>query len=183
MTIFLYKSGHSTKRIISTLGCNGVVISRNQVNCWVQSYESGRFSYGDINERDDSGVTKKLFPCDIDLIRQTISYDPNISGTDVHKKFIKEGATFSLSTTKRAIKLAGFTSATPRYAQLVSDANNVVRKDFCDNLLKVNDLFDDVIFTDESSIQLHSNKLTSYRPRQSVNVCMPKPKHPLKVHV
>ena len=146
------------------------------MNCWVQSYESGRFSYGEINERDDSGVTKKLFPCDIDLIRQTISYDPNISSTDVHKKLIQEGATFSLSTTIRAIKLAGFTSA--RYAQLESDANKVVRKDFCDNLLKVNDLFDDVIVTDESSIQLHCNKLTSYRPRQSVIVCTQNPNIP-----
>ena len=181
--ISLYKSGNSTKRIISIMGCKGIVISRNQVNYWINSYESGRFTFDEINERGHSWAPRKLFQWDIDFIREAFRKDPNVSSTDIHKQLTEQGATFSLSTTKRAIQLAGYTSATPRYAQLVSVANKIVRKAFCQSLLERNDTFDDVIFTDESSIQLHSNKRTSYRPKHSVNTCMPKPKHPLKLHV
>ncbi|KAH3860524.1 hypothetical protein DPMN_023425 [Dreissena polymorpha] len=63
--------------------------------------------------------------------------------------------------------------------------NKVVPKAFFEKHLAVNDLFDDVIFTNVSSIQFNSNKLTNMltSPKHSVNMCMPKHEHLLKLHV
>ena len=66
---------------------------------------------------------------------------------------------------------------------MVREVTKVKRADFCASLIEIDDSFYDVIFSDESSIQLHNNKTTSYRPFDSQNPSMPKPKHPLKVHV
>ncbi len=96
---------------------------------------------------------------------------------------MKDGAEFCRNTTKQIIRAAGFTSAKPRYAQLVREPNKLKRVDFCRTLIDENDTLDDIIFTDESSIQLHHNKQTTYRLTDAPNPSLPKPKHPLKVHV
>lgn len=54
---------------------------------------------------------------------------------------------------------------------------------FCERLIRDNDTFDNVIFSDECSVQLHQNKVCSYRPKDSCALVLPKPKHPLKIHV
>lgn len=64
-----------------------------------------------------------------------------------------DGASFSLSTTKWAIAASG---------QMVRDANKAKRVSFCERLIRDNDTFDDVIFSDECA------------PEQSL--------HPLKVN-
>lgn len=71
-----------------------------------------------------------------------------------------DGASLSLSTTKWAIAASGFThSKRPRYGQMVRDANKAKRVSFCERLIRDNDTFDDVIFSDECSVQLHQNKV------------------------
>ena len=74
-----------------------------------------------------------------------------------------------------------FNHSRPRYGQMVRDANKLKWVDFCERLIAKNDRFDDVIFSDECSIQLHQNKLCSYRPKDFCAVVLPK--HPLKIHV
>ncbi|KAH3889386.1 hypothetical protein DPMN_013440 [Dreissena polymorpha] len=62
---------------------------------------------------------------------------------------------------------------------MVNTRNLQPRIDFCQTLIDSNDSF----FTDESSVQLNNNRTTSYRPEGSARTSIPKPKHPLKVHV
>jgi hypothetical protein len=47
----------------------------------------------------------------------------------------------------------------------------------------IHDNFNDVIFTDECSVQLHGNKIAVYRLKDSVAPLIPMPKHPYKVNV
>ena len=57
------------------------------------------------------------------------------------------------------------------------------RVEFCSNLISSDDTKADIIFTDESSVQLHHNKRTSYRKIGQTTPILPKLKHPLKLHV
>ncbi|CAC5379419.1 unnamed protein product [Mytilus coruscus] len=66
---------------------------------------------------------------------------------------------------------------------MVHDANKVKRVAFAKENIANNDNFDNIIFTDEFSVQLHGNKIVIYRKRDSVAPVLPKPKHPLNVHV
>jgi len=101
----------------------------------------------------------------------------------MHRQLKDDDAEFSLSTTKSLIEKAGFTSDKPRYAQMVRGPNTEARVLFCKNLVDSNDNMNDIIFTDESTIQLHNNKTTCYRLKDSRSHALPKPKHPLKVHI
>lgn len=98
----------------------------------------------------------------------------------------------NLSTIKRHRQKLGFEVGRPKFTPHIRENNKLKRLEFCRQLQETCDSFDDVIFTDESSIQLGCNrqhvvskvvrnlkgKVIS-RDRPNIT----KVKHPLKVHV
>lgn len=64
---------------------------------------------------------------------------------------------------------------------MVRDVNKEKRVAFGQQLLAIKEKFDDVVFSDETSIQLTPNKVT-YRPLVALSQTIPKAKHPLKLH-
>jgi transposase len=178
----LYRAGNTQKRIIRTCANDGYIVSRHTVKYWIDAYNRGYFVQLNSDNRPINSQ-KLVTDRDIEVIRETLTNDPNISSRDVQSALINDGSRISSRTVRRAINEAGFVCSKPRYAQLVRDVNKEKRQGFCQDLISRDDSFDDVIFSDESSIQLHGNKLTSYRECNSVNKCLPKPKHPFKVHV
>ena len=55
----------------------------------------------------------------------------------------------------------------PRYCQLVREANKLKRKKWCQEQIKNKERFDDVIFTDECSVQLdHHGRLCFRKEKQ-----------------
>ena len=115
---------------------------------------------------------------DVELIVDCFKKDPSTSSRQVYKELKAAGAQFILSTTKRPIEAVGFTASKPGYGQLVREINKVKRVEFCQMLIDTNETFDDVIFSDQSSIQLHQNKTVMYRLKGSLPAALPKPKHP-----
>ncbi|KAK3106818.1 hypothetical protein FSP39_000486 [Pinctada imbricata] len=93
------------------------------------------------------------------------------------------GTVVSKATTRKLISASGLTSAKPRYCQVVRDANKEKRVSFCESLIQANDTLGNVIFTDECTVQLHNNKVVVYRLKDASAPYVPKPKHPLKIHV
>jgi hypothetical protein len=83
------------------------------------------------------------------------------------------------------IDAAGFTATAPRYGQIrqVRNVNKEKRVRFAEACIANDDNFNDVIFTDECSFQLHNNKIVVYRLKDSVAPLIPMTKHPYKVHV
>jgi hypothetical protein len=64
---------------------------------------------------------------------------------------------------------------------MIRDINKEKRVTFCKQLVADSENFADIIFTDECTVQLHDNKIVIYRLKDEV--ALPKPKHPLKLHV
>jgi hypothetical protein len=62
-------------------------------------------------------------------------------------------ATFS--TVKKVIDAANFTATVPRYGQMVKEPNKLKKVQFAREVITNNDKFNNVIFTDECSVQLH----------------------------
>lgn len=106
-----------------------------------------------------------------------------MSSVRIHRSLTADGADISLSTNKKAIDAAGFTHSNPRYGQMIRHKNKPLRVEFCQKIIAVNDTFDDVIFSDESSVQTHQNKTNHYRDKDSAPIVSGKQKRPLKVHV
>ena len=89
----------------------------------------------------------------------------------------------SLSTVKRARRDLGWVSTTPRYCQMVREANKEKRLKWCEDQIANSEKFDDVIFTDECSVQLDVHRRKCYRKKSQPRKLKMRPKHPPKIHV
>ena len=89
----------------------------------------------------------------------------------------------SLSTIKRARQDLGWVISSPKYCQLIRDANKEKRMAWCQKMIREGEQFDDVIFTDESSVMLETHRKRCYRRKGDPRKLKPRPKHPVKVHV
>ena len=89
----------------------------------------------------------------------------------------------SLPTVKRARQDLGWVINSPKYCQLIRDANKTKRLVWCEKMIAEKESFDNVIFTDESSVALETHRKRCYRRKDEPRKLKPRPKHPVKVHV
>ena len=89
----------------------------------------------------------------------------------------------SLSTIKRCRQHLGWISTTPRYCQLIREANKYKRYEFCMKCLRNDEYFENVIFSDESSVVLDKHGKVTFRKKNQPRKLRSRPKHPAKIHV
>ena len=106
-----------------------------------------------------------------------------MTSTDIQKELAANGTDVSNSTVKRMIHEVGYSTSSPRYAQMIREPNKIKRVEFCKNLISVDEHFNDIVFTDECTVQLHDNKIVVYRLKDSAAPPIPLPKHAFKVYV
>ena len=104
----------------------------------------------------------------------------------------KCGTLLHVSTIRKQRKIMGYEAVRPVKIPFIRQPNQVKRLAFCHDLTRTGDTFHDVIFTDESSVQVGNNstiaiaKVTRDSTGKVITKDMPifsKLKHPLKVHV
>ena len=101
----------------------------------------------------------------------------------LHKlKHMYPESKLSLSTVRRAGRDLGWVSSVPWYCQLIREVNKEKRMKWCQDL-SPNDDFENVIWTDECSVQLERHSRRCFRKKGQQKKLKPKPKHPLKVHL
>ena len=94
------------------------------------------------------------------------------------------GIFLSLTTIiKRSWQLLGWTFHGTRYCQLIWPANKEKWLSWATKCLAENDGFDDVIWSDETSVQLELHRRHYLWKMNQPPKLKPKPKHPIKVHV
>ena len=180
--VFLFKKGLSIKAIHKKNVQRGTDVSFNAVKYHVNQYQIGNFDIGEPplkKMRTDGKLTEN----DIAVIKASFKNDPYSSSADIKRILKSHGTVLSSTSVKRAIAEAGYVNAGPRYCQLIRKVNMEKRVQFCTKLVEENETFDNVIFTDECSVQFHNNKTTSYRQKGMLTPHEGKPKHPLKIHV
>ena len=91
------------------------------------------------------------------------------------------GASVSLSTALKGRCLLGWTSRRTAYCQLVRAANREKRLRWAQENLGKN--FHDVIWTDETSVQMETHRQFCCRKVGQKPRYKPRPKYPVKVHV
>lgn len=93
------------------------------------------------------------------------------------------GVHLSTATIKRARKKLGWRKCGPRYCQIAREANRVARLAFAQQCLDNNEDFDNVIFTDESTIWLERHGKVCFRKEGTPGKPKPRGKHPFKVNI
>ncbi|KAH3774407.1 hypothetical protein DPMN_175789 [Dreissena polymorpha] len=120
-------------------------------------------------------MLRKISAQDVNIVEKSLTLKPHQSATDLHKALKRDGADLCLNTVRKAIRAASYTYENPWYAHMVKDANKGPRVVFCRQLIDANNPMNDIIFSDESSIQLHNNKVTVYSLTGTCSATNPKP--------
>ena len=66
---------------------------------------------------------------------------------------------------------------------MISDGNKEKHVEVCEKMIAEDESFDNVIFTDESSVMLETHQKKCNRRKGEPRKLKPRPKHPVKVHV
>ena len=119
-----------------------------------------------------------------DLIDNLYKINDELTAFDIQKIFLKNyDLDVSLSTIKSCCRKLGWKKSGPKYCQVVRERNRVKRLEFAAKCLRECDKFEDVIFTDESSIWLEKHAKLCFRKYNEPPKLKAKAKHRFKVHV
>jgi len=77
----------------------------------------------------------------------------------------------------------GWTLTTARYCQAIRDANNQKRVDCVNLCLEDEEQFQNVIFIDESTVQLKCHHRKSFHKKNALRKLKYHHKHPPKIHI
>jgi hypothetical protein len=118
-------------------------------------------------------------------VESELERDDELTSVEIQRLISREyGVTISSATIRRYIRLKlDWKVVRTRYGPMISDSNKVKRKEFAQMLMDNKDDFANVIWTDESSVQLCRHSQTMRVKVGKERILKPAPKHALKVHV
>ena len=170
--------GCTVSRIVECLVLEeGIRVSRQGVRQFLK-----RFSlYKTIARKPGSGLPPKLSPAVQELIEDAMRKDDETTATQLQALLASQSIYMSLATIVRSRLELGWTYRGSAYCQLIRQANKQKRCDWAQTYL--HDDFENVIWTDETTVQLEAHRRYCYRKDGEKPLPKPQAKHPVKVHV
>jgi len=174
----LYWKGYKISTIKDVLLLEDeIMVSKQSIRLFLKRYSER----GTIGRKPGSGMTLKLSPAILQIIEQAMRDDDETTATQLQVKLAAYNVHVSLSTILRNRRQLGWIYRGSAYCQLIRTVNKQKRLEWAE--ANLHDNFDDVIWSDESSIQLDCHKRYCCRKEGERPRPKPRPKHPTKVHV
>ena len=173
--------GNSTYSSIQRkLEAEGIHTTRQTVSNTIARYRAT----GLVDDKPCSGRPKSVTEEMYRYIDETMAED-ELTARKLLEKLIGKFGPINVSerTVARARQELGWTYSTTRYCQAIRIANMEKRVEWSKEMLDRREMFDNVIFTDESTIALERHRKKSFRKKGQPGKMKAIPKHPLKVHV
>lgn len=121
------------------------------------------------------------------FIDETMAENDECTASEMKKllsaKFGADYVTYSERTIARVRSELGWTFTTARYCQAIRDGNKEKRVAWVNSCLETEECFEDVIFTDECTVQLECHRRKSFRKKNAPRKFKYRHKHPPKIHV
>ncbi|KAK3099483.1 hypothetical protein FSP39_005100 [Pinctada imbricata] len=148
-------------------------------------------SHGSLVRRrsTNGGNATKIRPVHMRFLNIWLSKNNELTSKDIVDKLRSTfGVGISHGYARIIRRKLGWMKSTGKYCQLISNKNKAARKAWCCDAWHRRDTFEDVIFCDESSIEMNSNgRLFFHRERSAgfskTTTKRSKPKHSYKVNV
>ena len=150
-----YKSPAIQKMLLS----EGLSTTRQGIALFLKKYEQT----GTIQRLRGSGRSSKASAEVREIVEQKMREDDETTAVQLHPLLVAKGYALSLSTILRCRKSLGWTHRGSAYCQLIRDANKEKRVAWARE--HVDDNFDEVIWTDEATVQLESHRRFTCRKR------------------
>ena len=179
--IQLRSEGLGYKRITKALAMNGVFVSKTAVRKTCKTFETFGTVATPKMKRSCKFGDDQLHK---DYIDSVMTEQP-----DATAKTLKEGiyATFGIELSEQTVtkirRELGWIQKGTRYCQMIRNENKEKRLVWCQNMIADGETFDDVIFTDESKIELKDVCQRSYRKVGQPVPRRKKAKHPYSMLV
>ena len=136
---------------------------------------------GTHSHRPGTGKASKTTDNAKRIIEEQMNKDDETTGCELQKLLSKHGITVCASTALRWRQQLGWTSKGTSYCQMIREVNKEKRLAWA---IKNKDMFlEDVIYTDETTVQIETHRRTCCYKKGEKPRYKPKPKHPIKVHV
>ena len=179
--VHLKSQGFKLLDIQNRLSEEGINISLSALYRLIKKYNA----YGSVENQCQGYVSKILSNEQVEYIHECMKDNDECTGRQLHELLLERWPNLSVSidTIKRERRALGWVASKPKYCQWIRDRNKQKRVDWCNEMISTNEAFDNVIFSDECSIQLDNHGRLCFRLRGEPRVLKPKPKHPVKVHV
>ena len=164
--------------IAEQLSKEGIRVSVRGINGVLSRYRTT----GSVLRQPGSGRKSVLQDsCVQALVDRWMTDDDELTGKQIAGRLAQVGVNSTPRSVLRLRKSLGWTVHGAHYCQLIRDANKTKRFQWAQ--AHQSDAFHDVIWTDESSIQLETHKRFCCRKENQPPKVKPRPKHPIKVHV
>ena len=177
----LAEGGNNISKIASIMESEGRKVSRATVRKWVYRWKMNQ----GLQDKHRTGRKGKITIDIATFIEEKLKEDDEIASTELNRfiarNFLVE---ISASTIRRYIrKKLEWVSVRTRFGPMISEQNKVKRHEFAKMCIETKDTFDNVVWTDESSVQLTRHTQTMRVKVGKERVLKPKAKHAVKVHV
>ena len=170
----------STHRLGPKLGAKKIAkevrCAKSSVQYWLKRYEET----GDVKETQKSGRPRKTTEEQDQIILEAQAADSEAVVKDIHKQAKRKKIDVSPSTVRRRLVEAGLTYAPPMVKPLLSELHRQKRVEWAQTHLNVN--WNEVLFTDESSVKVYYNRKCVWR-RRGEHVVRRSVKYPVKLHI
>ena len=161
--------GATTREVVENREKENISVCRQTV--WRLQHHVN--TYDTIDKLPKSGRPTKLTPAVLQQIDNTMEQDDETTARELQS--------VSAKTALNGRRLLGWTRRGTAYCQMIREPNRVKRREWA--RVNLGSSFGDVIWTDETSVQLESHRrFHCYKKGQKPRY-KPRPKHPVKVHV
>ena len=140
---------------------------------------------GSVEDRPRSGRLSILQQERVEFIDERMSENDELTTRDLAKLIRLQFPNLKVSNATIVCQRLnlGWTKTAPRYCQLIRNVNMEKRLEWTKDQVDKKEQFDNVIFSDESSVQIEHHSRRCYHKKGQPRKLKPKPKHSLKVHV
>ena len=162
--VAIKSSGYSVTQIQKRLADEDICVSKVTIYKLLKKYKEFR-TVLDMPRR--ASVPRKLNADHVKFIDNSMAANDEITARQMRILLLDKWPSLqiSLNTIKRTRKHLGWVATRPKYCQLVREANKVKRLNWCKESEEKGDQFDNVIWTDECSVQLDSHGRLCFRKK------------------
>ena len=160
--VSLWKEGYRAPTISKLLHSEGIIASRRGIHKFLKLFAARRTTA----RRPGSGRPFTLTGQIKQEVERVMQEDDETTATQLHQMLIQRGYNVSICTVLRCRTALGWTFRGSAYCQIIREANKQKRLDWArQHLHEREDGFQDVIWTDECTVQLETHRRFCCRKR------------------
>ena len=179
--IVLQRAGYSVKAIHDHLLEEGTYVTRRSLYRLCKKFRIKHTVLDLPRGRKQRKLSNEMQVMIDDMLKENDELTSRQIRSKLQEKY--PSLSVSLPTVKRERKARGWVCTRPHYCQLIRDNNKSKRLVWCEQQIVNKEKFVNVVFVDESTVQLDHHGRLCFRKQKQARTLKPRPKHPAKVHI